>query len=130
MEEESKEQDEFGDFEEVKEEDSGKKPVVAEQGEQEVSARVKLPHKGELIGVVVQRLGGNKMEVKATDGKTRNSRVPGRFKRRMWLRPGNFVIIAPWESDDSKADIIYQYRGNQINQLRRRGLLDRLREEF
>lgn len=128
MEEESKEPEEFGDFEEIKEEQNVRKSE-GEQ-EQEALARVKMPHRGEMIGVVVQRLGGNKMEVRATDGKTRNSRVPGRFKRRMWLRPGNFVIIVPWESDDSKADIIYQYRGNQINQLRKKGLLDSLREEF
>ncbi len=122
-----KEENKFGDFVEVKEEGSS---VDGGQSEEEVPSRVKLPRKGELIGVVVQRLGGNKMEIRATDGKSRNGRVPGRFRRKFWLRPGDFVIIQIWESDDSKADIVYQYRGGQIGQLRKKGLLNSFKEGF
>lgn len=111
MEEDSKK---FGDFEEV-EENKGE-----EKGrEQQITIRVRMPRKGELIGIVRQRLGANRMEVKATDGKVRNSRVPGRFKRRFWLRTGDFVIIKPWEDDDDKADIIYQYKGSAKHQVKK-----------
>jgi translation initiation factor 1A len=136
---------EFGDFKEVKEEEKpavakpgvqGKKPAKKQgkkpwqkQGE-EAPSRVRLPRGREVIGMVVQRYGGNKMEVRGSDGKTRNGRVPGRYKRRMWLRPGDFVIIEPWEDDDEKADIVFQYRGGQVNQLRKRGLLEGLQNEF
>ena len=138
---------EFGDFKEIKEEEKklvpkskpvkkGGKPQKGRYGrsawnqEGEGPIRVKMPRDGELIGVVVQRLGGNKMDIKATDGKSRNSRVPGRFRRKFWLRPGDFVIIMPWESDDDKADIIFQYRGGQVNQLKKRGLVDGLKDDF
>ena len=120
--------DEFGDFQEVKEEEPANSQV---EQEQEGGFRIKLPRKGEFIGKVIQRLGGNRMEVKCTDGKTRNSRVPGRFKRRFWLRPGDFVIVKPWEFDDDKADVIFQYRkGPAVSQLKKRGLLDNLKDEF
>ena len=112
----------YGDFQEedIKEN--------ASEASENVPVRVRLPRQGELIGVVVQRLGGNKMEVKATDGKSRNCRVPGRFKRSMWLRPGYFVLIKPWEFDNNKADIIYQYNSSAANQLKRKGLINSIQE--
>ena len=121
--------DEFGDFQEIREETESEQEQEGQEYEGPV--RVKLPHKGEFIGKVIQRLGGNKMEVKCNDGKTRNSRVPGRFRRKFWLRPGDFVIVKPWEFDDDKADIIFQYRkGPAVSQLKRKGLLDNLQDEF
>jgi len=118
---------ELGDFEEVKEETKTEEQELDEQG---VLIRIKLPRKGELLGRVMQRLGGNRMDVKATDGKSRNCRVPGRFKRRFWLRPGDIVIIVPWPDDNDKGDIIFQYSKNAIYQLRKRGFLNNLSDEF
>ena len=120
-----KEDVDYGDFEEVVEEG-------AEQNQQgmPVPTRVRIPRGGEFIGIIVQRLGGNRMEVKCTDGKTRNCRVPGRFSRSMWLRPKDIVLIKPWEFDDGKADVIFKYDGNAANQLRKRGLLANLKDEF
>ena len=117
----------FGDFEEIKEEH---KPQKHQEVEQEIQTRIRSPRKGELIGIVVQRLGGNRMEIKSTDGKTRNCRVPGRFKRRFWLRPGDLVLITPWSDDDNKGDIIFQYPKNSQHQLRKHGLLNNLQDEF
>ena len=91
---------EFGDFEEIKED--VREP---EQQEQEAGVRIRLPRKGEIMGKVIQRLGGNRMEIKCTDGKTRNCRVPGRLKRKLWLRERDIVIITPWPDDDSKGEI-------------------------
>lgn len=116
----------FGDFKEVETE----QPENQNQQEQEAPMRIRLPRPPELLGVVIQRLGGNRMEVKTTDGKIRNCRVPGRFKRKFWLIPGDNVIIIPWETDDSKGDIIYQYRKGQTHQLRKRGLVSSLTNEF
>lgn len=123
MEDEAK----FGDFEEVKEEGE-EIQTVDEQG---MPTRVRTPRKGELIGVIVQRLGGNRMEVLCSDGKTRNCRVPGRFKRSMWLRPKDFVLVQPWPDNDDKADVIFHYKNQgALNQLRKRGFLDNLKIEF
>lgn len=116
----------FGDFEEIKEE----KLIEQRLEEQEIPTRVRLPRKGELVGVVVQRLGGNRMEVKSADGKSRNCRVPGKFKRKFWLRPRDYVLIVPWIDDNKKADIIFQYTKTQAIQLKKRGLLEGIGEGF
>ncbi len=118
--------EEFGDFEEVGE--HGAKVQLVQTLEAPV--RVKLPRGNEVIGMIAQRLGGNRMEVRCTDGKIRNCRVPGRFKRTMWLRPRDIVLIKPWEHDNSKGDVIFKYNSASIIQLRKKGLLSSLTSEF
>lgn len=92
--------------------------------------RVKLPRDKELIGIILERLGGNKMRVNCLDGKTRICRVPGRLRRKLWLRPNDVVIIEPWELDDSKGDVLYKYTLTQANFLRQKGYLEKEEAEF
>ena len=92
--------------------------------------RVKLPRGEEIMGIIEQRLGGNKMMVNCLDGKARNCRVPGRLKRKLWLRPNDVVIIQPWELDKDKGDIIFKYRPNQVAWLRKNGYLKEEKLEF
>lgn len=92
--------------------------------------RVRLPKGEEVIGIIEQRHGGNKMLVNCIDGKSRNCRVPGRLKRALWLRPGDVVIIEPWEFDKDKGDIIFKYRPNQVEWLKKRGYLKLEKSEF
>ena len=110
---------------------------ISENGEQseenngqQIVTRVPLPRGEEIIGTVEQRLGGNKMFVACLDGKTRNCRVPGRLKRKLWLRPGDVVIVEPWELDKEKGDIILKYKPNQIEWLKKKGYLKTEKSEF
>ncbi len=119
-------QEDFGDFEEVQDPNQEKKPQVTG----EAPVRVRLPREGEMVGVIMQRLGGNRMEVQTSDGKTKNCRVPGRFKRTLWLRPKDVVLVELWEHDADKGDVIFKYIGSAINQLRKRGLLDKINNQF
>jgi len=98
-------------------------------GEVQVT-RAKIPRGEEVIGVIEERLGGNKMKVNCLDGKTRNSRVPGRLKRKLWLRPGDVVLIEPWELDKDKGDVIFKYPSNQIEWLKRKGYIKTEKKEF
>jgi len=101
-----------------------------ENQEEQKIVRAKLPRGREVIGIIDQRLGGNKMMVDCVDGKSRNCRVPGRLRRRLWLRPNDVVIIEPWELDDNKGDVLFKYRINQIEWLKRNGYLKTKKEEF
>ena len=115
-----------GDFEELDE--SAEKPRAGLQ--QHESARVRMPRGKQLLGIIAQRLGGNRMEVKTTTGKIMNCRVPGSFKRSMWLRPRDIVLIEPWEHDTGKGDVVFKYNSSDIIQLRKRGFLSSLNAEF
>jgi|SRR5271157_151586 len=98
--------------------------------EPEKITRVPLPRGDEIIGILEQRLGGNKMLINCLDGKTRNCRVPGRLKRALWLRPGDVVIIKPWDFDKEKGDIVLKYTPNQVSWLKKEGYLKDEQVEF
>lgn len=104
----------------------------AEQEQLDIS-RIKIPRGREVYGIVEQRLGGSRMYVKCLDGKTRICRIPGRLKRKLWVREGDVVIAEPWElSGEEKGDIVYKYKKTQVNWLKRQGHLKALEdlEEF
>lgn len=119
-------ENDFGDFEEISDESKEQKAPQ----EENQPTRVRMPRKEEVIGIITQRLGGNRMHVNSTDGKVRNCRVPGRFKRRLWLRPKDVVLIVPWVDNDEKGDLIYKYNSSEIIQLRKKGILNTIKEEF
>src|SRR3989344_2538755 len=110
---------------------SRKKEVAAQQEAlAEDIARVKLPRGRQTFGIVEQRLGGTRMRVRCMDNKTRICRIPGRFKRKLWVREGDTVLIEPWElSGDDKGDIMFKYKKSQIEWLKSRGHLKTL-EDF
>lgn len=108
-----------------------KRPVKKEfrgpDGEEIV--RVRLPKGGEVLGILEQRLGGSRSNVRCLDGKTRNCRIPGRLKRRLWVRPGDVVLVLPWEFEgDKRGDIMFKYRPPQVEWLRKAGHLDKLED--
>ena len=97
---------------------------------QEEIRRVKLPRDKQVIGIVDQRLGGSRMRVRCLDGKTRLCRVPGRLRRKLWLRPGDVVIIEPWELDNEKGDVLHKYNPTEIDFLKNKGFLKTEENEF
>ena len=93
--------------------------------------RVRTPRNKEVLGVVEQRVGGNRMLVECFDGKTRNCRVPGRLRRKLWIREGNIVLVQPLEfEEDKKGDVIFKYTPAQIQWLRKKGYLKDIQNEF
>ena len=103
-----------------------------EQKRLEEIRRTPIPRPGQVLGICEQRVGGSRMKVRCMDGKTRICRIPGRLKRRLWVRDGDTLLIEPWElGGDEKGDVIYKYRRLQVEHLKRKGLLKELEvEEF
>ena len=92
--------------------------------------RAPLPRGEQVIGIVEERHGGNKMKVSCLDGKERNCRVPGRLRRKLWLRPNDVVMIEPWELDKEKGDVILKYKPAQIAWLKMNKYLETEANEF
>ena len=91
--------------------------------------RVRLPRDKQVLGVLEQRLGGSRARIRCLDGKTRICRIPGRLKRRLWVRTNDIVLIEPWElGGDEKGDIVFKYPKNQIPLLRNKGYLAKLED--
>ena len=72
--------------------------------------KARLPTKNELFAVVREMSGGSRMVAMCEDGKMRMIRIGGRFKKRMWCRENDLILVRPWVvQSDAKADLVYRY---------------------
>jgi translation initiation factor 1A len=101
----------------------------AAPGEEEI-IRVRTPEKGQTIGIVLAMLGGGRLHVKCDDGFTRVCRIPGKIKKRIWIKPGNLVLVKPWDiQKDERADIVLSYSKAQAFWLKRKGFLKTIEQD-
>ncbi len=93
------------------------------QEEVEIS-RIRVPRGTEVLGTVEMMLGGDKLRVKCHDGNTRICRIPGKMRKRVWIRIGDLVLVEPWSAQSNgRADIAFRYTPTQANWLRRKNLV-------
>ena len=85
--------------------------------------RVTLPYKpkGEMFAVAETFQGGSRLQLICEDGKRRMGRIPGKLRRRMWVRENDLLIVVPWSFQDSKADVKFRYTPTQTSNLKRSG---------
>ena len=87
--------------------------------------RVKMPNRriNEMFALADQILGGRRVSILCEDGETRLARIPGKMRRRQWVREGDLIIVWPWDFQDSKADVKHRYTKTQAKYLSRKGVL-------
>ena len=87
--------------------------------------RVKMPNRriNEMFALADQILGGRRVSILCEDGETRLARIPGKMRRRQWVREGDLIIVWPWDFQDSKADVKHRYTKTQAMYLSRKGVL-------
>ena len=95
------------------------------EGSSSGKIRVKMPNKrvNEMFALAEQILGGRRVTVLCADGETRMARIPGKMRRRQWVRDGDLIIVWPWDFQDSKADVKHRYTKTQAMYLSRKGVL-------
>lgn len=99
----------------------GKKKFQPTQEELEI-ARIRVPKEGEVLGIVELMLGGDKMRVRCDDGKVRICRIPGKLRKRVWIRIGDLILVQPWKAQsDERGDVVFKYTPTQANWLKRKG---------
>ena len=108
---------------EVKPKAKGVKPKKKAGDGGEITLRVSLPYKpkGEMFAVAETFQGGSRLQVICEDGIRRMGRIPGKLRRRMWIRENDLLIVVPWSFQDSKADVKFRYTPTQTANLKRRG---------
>ena len=88
----------------------------------ETNLRVTLPYKpkGEMFAVAETFQGGSRLQLICEDGERRMGRIPGKLRRRMWVRENDLLIVVPWSFQDSKADVKFRYTPTQTSNLKRK----------
>ena len=128
--EENSEEKSSGDEEQSKDEEKKvekNKKSKGKKGQQEqnteANLRVTLPYKpkGEMFAVAETFQGGSRLQLICEDGERRMGRIPGKLRRRMWVRENDLLIVVPWSFQDSKADVKFRYTPTQTSNLKRLG---------
>jgi len=101
-------------------------------GQGETNIRVKMPDKriNEMFALAKQILGGRRITVLCEDGEERMARIPGKMRRRQWVRENDLIIVWPWDFQPSKADVKHRYTKTQAMYLSRKGLLNEVVDDF
>ena len=82
--------------------------------------RARTPKGGQLYAVVREMSGGSRMLAMCEDGNMRMIRIGGKFKKRMWCRVQDLIIVQPWVvQSELKADLVYRYLPAERNWLAR-----------
>jgi len=90
--------------------------------------KIRLPRRDELemFGLITQMFGANQVKVFCEDQVERNCRIPGKMRKRAWMRERDIVIVKLWDFQKSKADIAWRYLGFQVEYLKKKGYLEKL----
>ena len=98
----------------------GKRKVKSE----EELRKMVLPATTDVLGIAEKMLGFDRVMVKCQDGHERLCRIRGKMKRRAWIRVRDIVLVSPWDfQSDKRGDIIWRYKRNQAEWLRKNGYL-------
>ncbi len=94
--------------------------------------RVPLPNRkvNEMFAIADQILGGRRVRSVCEDGQTRLARIPGKMRRRQWVREGDLITLQPWEFQDEKANVCMRYTKTQSLYLSRKGVLPEIVDLF
>jgi translation initiation factor 1A len=97
---------------------------LKEEDEAQELRRLRMPKNDEVFGVVEQLMGASRMIVKCKDNNVRMCRIPGKIRRRIWIKAGDIVIIKPWSvQGDKKGDIVWRFTRPQVNRLMSQGVI-------
>ncbi|MEM4780958.1 MAG: translation initiation factor eIF-1A [Halalkalicoccus sp.] len=88
-------------------------------GEETSRSDLRMPGEGEVFATVTEMLGANRIEVRCADGVERTARIPGRMRKRVWIREDDVVLVEPWDWQDEKADVTWRYEKSEAERLRR-----------
>jgi translation initiation factor 1A len=87
--------------------------------------RVPLPNRkvNEMFAIADQILGGRRVRAVCEDADSRLARIPGKMRRRQWVREGDLIVLQPWDFQDEKANVVMRYTKTQSLYLSRKGVL-------
>ncbi len=83
-----------------------------------------------MFAIADEILGGRRIRAVCEDGLSRISRIPGKMRRRQWVREGDLIVVQPWDFQDEKANVCMRYTKTQSLYLSRKGVLPEIVDLF
>lgn len=97
----------------------GKRSAVSSTSESGAAKQLEVRGEGEDYGNVQKMLGDCRMQVICTDGITRIGKIPGKFRKRVYVNMSDIVLVSMrgYEQHDKNCDIIMKYSAQEVRQL-------------
>ena len=67
--------------------------------------------------VMTKMLGDRRIMARLPDGTEKMAIIPGRFRKRCWMKPGDVLLASYREFQADKLDIIYKYTPEEARKL-------------
>jgi len=93
--------------------------------EASASRELLLPTEGQIVCVVTEIIGADWVKMLCADGVERMGRIPGKFRRKVWIAPGDLVLAAPWDYQKNKADVLYRYERDERKRIIEMGYISK-----
>ncbi len=89
------------------------------------SKELVMPSEGQVLCIVEEMIGADHVKVRCVDGMVRVCRIPGKYRRRMWISEGDVVLVAPWDFQPNKGDVLHKYSKDEVRKLMNMGLISK-----
>jgi len=102
----------------------GKKKKKGKKSSQPVKRKLRYREQTEKYAQISMLYGDRRLEVQIPNEGTRKAHIPGRFRKRVWMNKGDWVLVQPRECDfreDSIMDVVYVYKEDEVRRLERFG---------
>lgn len=73
---------------------------------------------GEDYGLITKLLGNCNVMVDCTDGESRIGHIRGAFRKKVWMKTGDLVLVSLRDYQDGKADVVHVYKPDEMRMLR------------
>lgn len=84
-----------------------------------------LAQEGQIYCYVKKKIGGSRILVDCSDGKSRSAVIPGKFFRKIWLNPGDVLLCElNVNNDDTICYVSHKYTPRDASNLKKQGLID------
>ena len=84
---------------------------------------LRMPQPGEIVGVVAHVQGASLFRIRCADNFERICAIPGRLRRRFWIKEKDIVLVKPWiVQSNERGDIVWRYSIGDRDRLTARGI--------
>lgn len=85
-------------------------------------AKVEMAGLNQIYGLVKKKIGGSRLTLECSDGKTRSAIIPGKFFKKVWMSVGDILLCdLNIESDDEICYICHKYTIKDATVLKSQG---------
>jgi len=70
---------------------------------------------------IMKLLGDRRITVVLPDSSEMLALIPGRFRKRCWMKVGDVIVVSRREFQNNRVDVVYKYKPDEIRKLCKQG---------